>query len=204
MISDTALWPLRQALDAKDGFSVARHRQRTARVAQRFAHSVAYWGLPPGDTCVTFTFNLRSSSTYVGIADDPRWNIFAGGKFMDWALATQLVELDGPRTGCLACYFDDQLWTHIGIMRESGRILSKWGTFPVYDHEAFEVPISYGKRLRFFEPVKFDDCLDLFIRFAKLCGMTDADIRAVRGGAKRRAQASARVLAAREACKSSM
>lgn len=53
-----------------------------------------------------------------------------------------------PRPGDIIVYLSDNNWiTHTGIIKEDGRIESKWGTTrEIFLHTPWQVPLSYGKK----------------------------------------------------------
>ena len=76
-------------------------------------------------------------------------------------------------------YFMGEKWQHVGLVYGSDRIISTWGTYPVYEHEISEIPASYGDRMRFYERPTQPDALALFLDYARSVGVTDADIASV-------------------------
>ena len=110
-------------------------------------------------------------------------NVFAGLDFVEWALAGRLRPIDDPQIGSLAMYFMGEKWRHVGLVYRSGRIISKWGTYPVYEHEISDIPASYGNRVRFYERPTHSDALALFLEYARFVGVVDADTASCcRGG----------------------
>jgi hypothetical protein len=77
--------------------------------------------------------------------------VFAGRRFVEWLLKNRLVEFQRPVPGCLVLYFTGDVWQHVGVVAGEGRVISQWGTFPVYEHALFEVPARYGNEARFFQ-----------------------------------------------------
>lgn len=135
--------PLRNALEL-DGLAVQKHAQRIDSLRTTYPHSILFREDVPLATCAMIAFGFHRIEAYTNIALQ---GIFAGRRFMDWMLTSHLDELIDPASGALAVYFKDQEWKHIGLVNEPGRVLSKWGEFPVYEHALFEVPHSYGNNL---------------------------------------------------------
>jgi catechol 2,3-dioxygenase-like lactoylglutathione lyase family enzyme len=71
-------------------------------------------------------------------------------------------------------YFDNNTPTHAGKFNK-GRVVSKWGTGHLWEHPIYEVPLSYGNRIKFYLPVDRHDILKRFIRYAKAHGSTYED-----------------------------
>ncbi len=60
---------------------------------------------------------------------------------------------------------------HVGIADINGRVTSKWGTFPTYEHALDEVRKAMGIKVRFFERPS-PDALALFLEFAAEKGVS--------------------------------
>ncbi|MEJ0038739.1 MAG: hypothetical protein WDO68_22130 [Gammaproteobacteria bacterium] len=169
---------LRIALDAPDGFDRFEHRQRTEDVKASHAHSVVYREFADGATCLPYALGLSENKTYQAISGDFfHRKIWAGRKFLEWLEKNnRLEEIERLEPGCLALYFADGVWKHAGRAVAGDRVVSKWGEFPVYEHEALEVPARYGEVVRYFGMPRPGDALRLFVEFSKSLGVTDDDI----------------------------
>jgi hypothetical protein len=167
---------LRSAIDASDGFDRHAHRKMVAEVARIYPHTIEYRSLEEEGTCATFALGLTENAVYRFVASGYRRKIFAGRAFMQWLLTHHLREIEPPVRGCLALYFSGKEWQHVGVVSAPGRIVSQWGTFPVYDHLVLEVPARYGSDLRYFEMPKPADALCLFLEYAKTWGLSDEEI----------------------------
>lgn len=121
-------------------------------------------------------FGLTDDPTYRAIAMNFGGNIFAGRSFIGWLLEHRLKELDEPTPGCAVLYFSGKVWQHIGTSTSPGRVTSKWGTFPVYDHAILEVPERYGDSVRYFERPDREEAIRLFLQFARSRGLSADDI----------------------------
>jgi hypothetical protein len=153
---------LREALEL-DGIVSSEHRQRVEGLALVHSHSIAYRDLVEQSTCVTYALGFNGNPTYRAIAlKGP----FAGRQFMELLVQDCLAEIASPQTGCLACYFAAGVWKHVGTVTSNFRIVSQWGTFPVYEHDLFEVPQSYGDHVRWFVKPEISLALGWFIEYA--------------------------------------
>jgi len=174
---------LRAALDAPEGFDRYQHRARTEDVRHHYPHTVAYRELVEESTCVTYALKLFGDRSYRAIASNFNREVFAGRQFVEWLLQNHLTEMQHAVPGCLALYFHAGVWKHVGVVTGEGRIISQWGTFPVYEHAVLEVPARYGDQVRYFEMLGSGDALRLFLEFCKAIGLSDWDIaNAVRTG----------------------
>jgi hypothetical protein len=100
-----------------------------------------------------------------------RSDLSAGPQFMEWLLHDCLLELDQPEPGCLVCYFSRGRWQHVGVMIREDRVLSKWGSMPLYEHGLSEVSDEYGDFVRFFARPTAAKALEYFIRFTDETGL---------------------------------
>ena len=167
---------LRSAIDAPDGFDRLAHRKMIAEVARTYPHTIKYRSLEEEGTCATLAFGLTGNAVYRFVAKGYARKIFAGRAFIQWLLKNHLREIDRPIRGCLALYFSGKEWQHIRVVSAPGRIVSQWGTYPVYDHPVLEVPARYGDVVRYFEKPDSAGALRLFLEFAKTWGLSDSEI----------------------------
>lgn len=167
---------LRRAIDLPDGFDRARHRALIEGITRKHPHSIAYRGMGGDGTCATYAFGLTDNMTYRAIAMNFGREIFAGRGFVEWLIRTNLREIEEPIRGCAILYFSGQQWQHIGSSAALGRVISKWGTFPVYDHALFELPARYGDAVRYFDKPTDADALRLFLDYARIRGLSSNDI----------------------------
>jgi hypothetical protein len=152
---------------------------RTDILRESVPHSVNYRELVNGTTCLTYALGLFKHPTYLAIAGEFfNYEIFAGKLFVEWLLkGAHLNETTHRATGCLVLYFADEVWRHAGTGAAGQRVLSQWGTFPIYEHELFEVPASYGSHARYFLMPDSEKALALSVEFAKhLYQLSDEDI----------------------------
>lgn len=125
-------------------------------------------------TCVVHSFELVRDPLYVSVAEFGLGRIFAGSEFIHYLLDQRLLsecQCDSVFSGDLVMYFQNKSFKHIGLMLEKNRVLSKWGTGHLYDHLTWEVPISYGDKVRYFKKLAPAEGLDLFVSFAEFKGL---------------------------------
>jgi hypothetical protein len=125
-------------------------------------------------TCLMHALDFVERPEYVAIAGHGRGRIYASPAFARWLIeGGRLVEVsqEEARDGDLVFYFDDSGFKNVGLRRENGRVISKWGQGHLYDHELFEVPVVYGTQVKFYRHVEFEDAYDLLVRFAEENGM---------------------------------
>lgn len=126
-------------------------------------------------TCLVYALEFQGEPEYEAIAGLPIVNVFAGADFANWLLTNgYLIEVTAQEAtpGCYALYSDEAGgFVHIGILRNDGRVASKWGNQGLYDHALLEVPFSYGSNVRYYLPIPFYDCIELFKDFAEERGV---------------------------------
>jgi len=59
-------------------------------------------------------------------------------------------------------------FTHAGIVRKDGRIISKWSWGPILIHDLLDVPLAYGDSIEYYEPLSVDKALMLYQKYKAL------------------------------------
>jgi hypothetical protein len=126
-------------------------------------------------TCLMYVFDFAEKAEYAAIATYERGLIYAAGAFAHWLLdngvLVEVIPCDAG-DGDLIFYFgDDERFKHAGLHLTNGRVHSKWGIGHLYQHGLFEVPESYGNKVRFFRMFSYDEAFGYFMRFAEDQGM---------------------------------
>jgi hypothetical protein len=67
--------------------------------------------------------------------------------------ATDPVQPPLASAGDLVVYSRHGRVLHCGTLKESGRVVSKWGDGCVWEHGFLELPVTYGNQLRFTRPI---------------------------------------------------
>lgn len=123
-------------------------------------------------TCVMHAFDFSEKPEYTEIASFGLGRIFAGATFIHWLLTRNcLTEAPQGNAGDLVLYFSNGQFKHVGIVGDRARITSKWGIGHLYEHEALEVPSSYGDEVRFYSALSYADAYNYFVEFAEENGM---------------------------------
>jgi hypothetical protein len=178
-MSDAAKRKLRQQLEEMTYVDdVSRHPAVLAAVTCECPNSVALLDSAHPIrryTCLMYVFDFAEKHEYAAIATHGLGRIYAAGAFAHWLLDRGLlVELTPVevREGDLVFYFNNEgRFKHAGLCRTDGRVMSKWGIGHLYEHGVFEVPDSYGDKLRFFRKLSYDEAFGHFMRFAEDNGM---------------------------------
>jgi hypothetical protein len=163
---------LRVALDLPEGTDRWEHSRLIADIGQRYPHTVVQIAPPGQSTCAMHAFGLTGEPVYEAIARHVQPELFAGRDFMEWVCQHRLQEIGYAVTGALALYFENGVWRHIGVVAKPPRITSKWGLFPVYEHDIDEVPARYGNEVRFFEAPAEGQGLNWFLDYAEAHGLS--------------------------------
>jgi hypothetical protein len=167
---------LRRALKL-EGLSSEQHRQEIEKLRNSHPHSIRFVESRRDQTCASYALHLTDDPTYralAGVCD-----IYAGKDFMNW-VEPHMTAKDQAREGLLVSYFASTEWKHVGVVIASGRITSKWGTYPLYEHDVAEVSEEYGEEIKFYERPSPAESLSLFVEFAHECGLSDAGIAEAR------------------------
>lgn len=71
-----------------------------------------------------------------------------------------LVESEKPQKGNIIIYYIEgsnlPIIKHSGIYLGEGKVKSKWANGPIFIHDVFNVPYSYGEKVKFFYKVNED------------------------------------------------
>jgi hypothetical protein len=172
-----SLEPLRRLLKL-EGLDSDQHLKEIERLRGVLAHTIRYVAKRRDQTCAMYAFSLTDDPTYRAVAG--LCNVYAGTEFMTWVIENHLQEIGEPQAGCLVSYFFGAEWKHIGILAANARVVSKWGTYPLYEHGLAEVSDEYGDRVRFYARPSPSEALSLFIEFAREFGLSDGDIALAR------------------------
>jgi hypothetical protein len=170
---------LRAALDVPEGTLIGSHTRLLEQRTRTLPHTVKLMSNPKGGTCVAYAFELNDNPIYEAIREDFNREIFAGRRFVERMIRERLREISQPAVGSLVLYFSESDWKHIGTVTGSDRINSQWGTYPIYEHDVYEVPASYGDQVRFFEKPSPERALSDFLDYARYEGVSDDDIDAI-------------------------
>ena len=117
-------------------------------------------------TCYQYAFNLVDAPPeVVRIASDHQ-KIYPNPAFVQYLIDQVLTELPAPKDGCVIVYSDGQGIKHAGKM-QGQMVVSKWGTAHLWRHQIYEVPITYGSDVRFFEAIQAEQSVQAFLRYAE-------------------------------------
>ena len=139
-------------------------------------HSIHAWkhqGQFHRYTCAVYAFELVENPTYVKIATSGNQLICADAKFIKYVLENNfLTKLanTSQESADFVIYFENNEFKHIGKVHSDNRIISKWGTGLLWEHEIWEVPADYGNEKRFYAQPSTCTGLDLFCEYARTQG----------------------------------
>src|SRR5262245_38547354 len=155
---------LRFAIDLPD-MVVSQHRSKLEQIRFSHPHSITYCDEQPSrGVCLPYALGLLGNPIYERLATMAmavgQTGVFGATGLATWLLDGRLTEISQQRKGVLVLYFKYELWAHAGTVVRPGRVRSKWGECPAYEHGIWEVPCRYGDRVRYFEmppPVLFQE-----------------------------------------------
>jgi hypothetical protein len=89
--------------------------------------------------------------------------------FLTWLLSKKILEEDSAHENALIIYCDkERHCTHAGLVTRDGRVKSKWGELPgIHVHEIWQVPESYGEKIKYYRLPKIHDIEDSFKEFCE-------------------------------------
>ena len=160
--------------------SLSNLEQRFAELASEFSHTIKVLPNPyessvplERNTCFLHVFGLAQCARYIEIAQRNRV-VFAGAEFVRFLLDRGIlreIKERAPTDGDIILYCDGDQPKHAGFLRE-GKVCSKWGTGHFMEHAKFEVPISYGHELCYFELPSKEEVVEAFVSFARSKGVS--------------------------------
>lgn len=139
---------------------------------QQYQHSISLVGEAVPGQPETFRYNciqhvlglINPPAEIIKIANDYA-AIFPSPEFMQYLIEHMLVELAQRKDGCVIVYSDGQGIKHAG-KSEGELVVSKWGLCHLWRHRIYEVPITYGSDVRFFESIAREESVQWFLKYA--------------------------------------
>lgn len=117
-------------------------------------------------TCYQYAFNLVDAPPEVIRIASCHSKIYPSPVFVQFLIDHVLDGLPAPKDGCVIVYSDGQEIKHAGKM-QGQMVVSKWGTAHLWRHRVYEVPITYGSDVRFFEAIQAEQSVQAFLRYAE-------------------------------------
>ena len=155
---------MRQLLDeipSKSHGGIAYHRQRIEELRGRCVHTIKWVEDGGGNKLDCWTYALGIPSD-IPNATDP--NILE--EFFKSEVLKLLDVVPSSLDGGLVVYFCGDVPKHIGVIH-GGRVVSKWGKSPIYDHGLHEVPANYGDKVRYYRKPPEQSITTRFIAFVR-------------------------------------
>jgi len=155
---------------------IGDHPARVEQLAAEIAHTIVLReSAHPLDryTCAVHAFHLVEDPTYLKVVTTGLGSTFAGAEFIEFLLTHHLLKFrdEGDQhADDLVMYFEGEVFRHVGRVLESGRVLSKWGTGCLWEHQVWEVPRAYGDVVRYFVGPNEQQSYDLFLKYAESKG----------------------------------
>lgn len=162
---------LRQLLETIPTLELTEQEAKLESVRKSNRHSISKidsdylfhdWGTY---NCFEFALGLTEFPDYVNVK---KQNIFANSEFIGFLLKNGHIEEDGNEG--VIIYFNGEIPKHAGQFRNN-RVQSKWGSGLVFNHEALEVPLSYGNTFKIYKNVDSSEMLKHFYDYAETKGI---------------------------------
>lgn len=98
--------------------------------------------------------DMKKKLNYAGFG-----GIFCNSHFIGWLLNKKLIAGHGDLIIYKSIHGD---LYHAGVLTDKIRVLSKWGSGCIYNHEQLEVPIEYGTMPLTYNKIEAKDALQYF------------------------------------------
>ncbi|MDD4980938.1 MAG: hypothetical protein PHC54_06715 [Candidatus Omnitrophica bacterium] len=157
------------------GDIVGEQKQLVARLLNTYKHSISLKieAVPNNPstfqyTCHMYSLDLVNSSEVEKIASRYK-DIFPSAEFIIFLIQRNILKektWDERANGDIIIYFDQDKPVHSGKIYLN-KIVSKWGLANLWEHDIFEVPISYGNEVRVFASIQRSLSINAFIEFSK-------------------------------------
>lgn len=166
---------LRRALDdITESFPADEQIARVTALCTVQTHSIKVASDPqlggvPLDkfTCFMHTFDLIDSTAVTEIARTFK-ETYPNSDFVAYLVSRYLSEL--PQKDAHDCdvviYSNDNEITHAGKLK-GGRVVSKWGTGYLWEHDLSEVPAKYGHVIKFYRAIPPVVADEAFVAYAR-------------------------------------
>ncbi|MEJ1438482.1 MAG: hypothetical protein RPU61_14435 [Candidatus Sedimenticola sp. (ex Thyasira tokunagai)] len=162
---------LRRLLEGIPTLEPSEQKAKLEEVRESNGHSISVsdsdhlfheWGTY---NCFEFALGLTKFQDYVIVK---KKNVFANSEFICYLLENDLIE-ESDHEGVLI-YFIGEAPKHAGQF-QNNRVQSKWGSGLVFNHEAFEAPLSYGSTFKIYKDVDNSEMLEYFYDYAETKGI---------------------------------
>jgi len=118
--------------------------------------------------CFEYALGLTEQLPNFRLADLADYGVLADWRFIDYLREQDILHekpIDDLHDGDLVIYIKETKAEHSGKWKK-GRVISKWGSGLMYDHEPYETPLNYGEP-RYFKAIPFRETKDLFLNYAR-------------------------------------
>jgi hypothetical protein len=165
------LTPLRN--DLTDGLFAHRHLEKIEDLREVHHHSIrSFYVQIRAFNCFAYAFGLTDDDTH-NRCDETK--VYPDARFVHWMRALRrLTEIENPDgRSCVALYFLMDGVTnrcrHAAIRRPDGRMISKWGSYSIYEHDLAEVPSNYGDHVLYIAKPSENEIRELFSTYIQRC-----------------------------------
>lgn len=148
--------------------------EKVAELSKLYPHSIRIIGeaIPDeretfGFTCFQHAFDLIGSKRIAEVAS-VYTKVYPSPDFVQYLIDHYLNELSpgAVNDGDVIVYAQGIEIKHAGIVI-GNRVLSKWGLMHLWSHGTFEVPSRYGSRIRYFQRISRQRCIEAFGVYAR-------------------------------------
>jgi hypothetical protein len=126
-----------------------------------------------GGTCFGYAFDLNALRVYECIGEMTGGEVFVDSCFVPFLIRREILRSADhpPQNGSVIIYFAESFGgpafpLHAGVAFE-GKVRSKWGSGPVFEHEAADIPARYGPDFKYFRAVDKGILETAFLEYAE-------------------------------------
>lgn len=133
-------------------------------------HSEAVIGKPETYqfNCYIFALNLLGAKEVENIASKNA-DIYPNSEYIKFLINNNILQKNDIDSGVII-YFNNDSPLHAGKIK-NGRVVSKWGLCHTWEHEIFEVPMSYGNKVEIYKDIGQQEAIISFLHYSKSKGV---------------------------------
>lgn len=122
--------------------------------------------------CFAYALNIASLPRYQKLVKEYDKSALADSSFVSHVLSRnwleEITEQDAL-PGSIILYYKDGVLKHGGKISNIRMVHSKWGPNELFEHGFWEVPASYGDKIKFYRPENAEKIIDLLETYCFDC-----------------------------------
>lgn len=124
-------------------------------------------------TCYSYAFDIWKSRDVRNIMMKHRRELHPIAGFISYLVKNKMLQgkkWEDRKDGDIIIYFDNGQTEHAGKICGE-KVISKWGTVHIWEHDVFEIPKKYGNECKFYLKIEKEMAIRYFLEFAKSKGV---------------------------------